>query len=175
MISDALILTSLSSMVVPLELDECAVRVMNGVSVGFVARAMFFCSLAEQEVCILLHDLPIWHGSRMGEYRIIRAWRRSGHDYCWCCYDSLLTLEPTLYGSCRRLLSTWSCCCSCRSLGADVARLDPLNVDALLGCLEQLLDLSMRAGGSDCNWRLLFGPSLLINTITSCSLCLLLE
>ena len=38
---------------------------------------------------------------------------------------------------------------------AELARLDPLDVDALLGRLERLLDLPMRAGDSDCCRRLL--------------------
>jgi len=38
---------------------------------------------------------------------------------------------------------------------ADLARLVPLVVDALLGRLERLLDLPMRAGDSDCCRRLL--------------------
>jgi hypothetical protein len=40
---------------------------------------------------------------------------------------------------------------------AELARLDPLDVDALLGRLERLLDLPMRAGDSDCCRRLLLG------------------
>ena len=34
-------------------------------------------------------------------------------------------------------------------LDAELSRLDPLDVDALLDRLERLLDLSMRAGGCD--------------------------
>ena len=58
---------------------------------------------------------------------------------------------------------------------ADLSRLDPLIVDALLGGLERLLDLPMRAGDSDCCRRLLLEPSLLICNHKLYSLCLLLE
>ena len=62
---------------------------------------------------------------------------------------------------------------------AEICRLDPLDVDALLGGLERLLDLPMRAGVSDrcrlcCsrNRRLLLVPSLLICNHKLYSLCL---
>jgi hypothetical protein len=58
---------------------------------------------------------------------------------------------------------------------AELSRLDPLDVDALLDGLERLLDLPMRAGGSDCCRRLLLEPCLLICNHKLYSLCLLLE
>ena len=46
---------------------------------------------------------------------------------------------------------------------AEICRLDPLDVDALRGGLERLLDLPMRAGDSDCWHLLLLKPCPLIH------------